>query len=85
MHKFAKVFQFIPNDRRRKKQGQGNQCRTPGVKFERESKSLKIIKNQQIKRKKITKENQEKLGRNSNEANETMFQFHNLPPYVLNG
>ena len=30
------------------KQGQGNQCQTPGVKFESESKSLKIIENQEI-------------------------------------
>ena len=48
-------MQFMPNDRRRNKQGQGNKCRTPGVKFERESKSPKIIKNQQIRRKKVTR------------------------------
>ena len=37
------------NCNNKKKQGQGNQCRTPGVKFEGESKSLKIIKNQEIR------------------------------------
>ena len=33
------------------KQGQGNQCRTPGFKFESQSKSLNIIKNQEKQKK----------------------------------
>ena len=36
-------------------QGQGNHCQTPGVKFENESKSLKIIKNQEKRKTKNNK------------------------------
>ena len=42
---------------KKSKQGQGNQCQTPEVKFESESKSPKIIKNQEIRK---TKNNQGK-------------------------
>ena len=37
------------------KQGQGNECRTPGVKFESESKSLKIIRNLEVRKTKNRK------------------------------
>ena len=45
-----------------KKKGPSNhQCQTPGVKFESESKSLKIIKNQEIRKTKNYKEEPRKI------------------------
>ena len=61
----------------KQQQGQGNQCQTPGVKFQSESKSLKIMKNHEIQKKnkkgepKINEEGTVKMERNKKVQGET--------------
>ena len=49
------------------KQGQGNQCRTPGVKPKSQSKSLKIINNLEKRKTEINKGEPKKV-KNSNKG-----------------